>query len=206
MDNKITNSNPRILVIQNLYSKYVNKDNQDINNKLDKDNFNINLFNELYDEYRLTNNFSDGGYGDWLKKDEEDIKQEEYEGKFTNNKFNSTFDNYKNTISKSKKSTSMSLREPDELISYKGQDSLSILGRSKVKNYSGSVNGLGYRDLKDAYENSTLIDVSSININNRTNNIESMERDRSKISYNMSNEDKIRYLCLILLRYRYKNK
>ena len=27
MDNKITNPNPRILVIQNLYSKYVNKDN-----------------------------------------------------------------------------------------------------------------------------------------------------------------------------------
>ena len=27
MDNKITNSNPRILVIQNLYSQYVNKDN-----------------------------------------------------------------------------------------------------------------------------------------------------------------------------------
>ena len=175
------------------HSKYVNEDRQDINQKLDKDNFNVNLFNELYDEYRLTNNFSDGGYGDWLKKDEEDIKQEEYEGKFTNNKFNSTFDNYKNTISKSKKSTSMSLREPDELISYKGQDSLSILGRSKVKNYSGSVNGLGYRDLKDAFNNPTLININEINISDRETDIMYYEKKRENISYDMNNTDLLRY-------------
>ena len=43
---------------------------------------------------------------------------------------------------KSKKSTSMSLREPDELISYKGQDSLSILGRSKVKSAIDSASAI----------------------------------------------------------------
>ena len=175
------------------HEKYMNEDRQDINHKLDKDNFNLNLFNELYDEYRLTNNFSDKGYGDWLKKDEDDFEQQEYEGEFTTNKFNSAFDNYKDTISRSKKSTSMSLREPDELISYKDQDSLSILGRGKVKNYSGSVNGLGYRDLKDAFENSTLINVNQINISDRETDIMYYEKKRENISYDMSETDLLRY-------------
>ena len=179
--------------LRNNHSKYVNEDNKDINNRLDKDNFNINLFNELYDEYKLTNNFSDRGYGDWLKKDEEDIKQEEYEGEFTNNKFNSIFDNYKDAISKNKKGTNISLTEPQELISYKEQDSISILGGGKVKNYSGSVNGLGYRDLKDAFENPTLINVNKINISNRDTDVKYYEKNRDNISYEMSESDLIRY-------------
>ena len=179
--------------LRNNHSKYVNEDNQDTNNRLDKDNFNINLFNELYDEYRLTNNFSDRGYGEWLQKEEEDIKQDGYEGEFIRDKFNSTFDNYKDTISKSKKGTSISLKEPDELISYKGQDSLSILGRSKVKNYSGSANGLGYRDLKDAFENPTLINVNEINISNRDTNVKYYEKNRDNISYQMSESDLMKY-------------
>ena len=125
--------------------------------------------------------------------DEDDFQEQEYEGEFTPNKFNSAFDNYKDTISKSKKSTSMSLREPDELISYKDQDSLSILGRGKVKNYSGSVNGLGYRDLKDAFENPTLINVNQINISDRETDIMYYEKKRENISHNMSETDLLRY-------------
>jgi len=174
------------------HEKHINDNEKNINHKLDKDNFNVNLFNELYNEYKLTNNFSDSGYGDWLKTDDEFVK-EELEGEFTQNKFNSAFDNYKDTISKSKKSTSMSIGEPDELISYKNQDSLSILGRGKVKNYSGSVNGLGYRDLKDAFENSTLINTNKINISNRETNIMHYEKGRDNISHNMNETDLLRY-------------
>ena len=176
------------------HEKYVNDDKQDVNYKLDKDNFDINLFNNLYDEYKLTNNFSDRGYGDWLKKEEESDYNDnsDLQNNFTSNKFNSSFDNYKDAISQSK-SNSLSLSEPDELISYKEQDSLTVLGGGKIKNYSGSVNGLGFRDLKDAFENSTLINVNSINISNRSSDLNYYERSRDNTSFELNESDLLKY-------------
>ena len=67
------------------------------------------------------------------------------------------------------------------------------MGRGKVKNYSGSANGLGYRDLKDAFENPTLINVNEVNISNRDTDVKYYEKNRDNVSYQMSESDLIRY-------------
>ena len=67
-------------------------------------------------------------------------------------------------------------------------DSIMTLG-SKVKSYTGETNGLQYRDLKEAYEDSTLIDINSVNINNRVTNLKDYDQQRNNISYVMSDDD-----------------
>ena len=67
---------------------------------------------------------------------------------------------------------------------------MTVLGGGKVQSYSGEINGLGYRDLREAYEESTLIDVDSINVLDRKVSIKDYNKQRKKINYNMSEEDK----------------
>ena len=67
------------------------------------------------------------------------------------------------------------------------------MGGSKVKNYSGSINGLGFRDLKDAFENSTLINVNSINISNKSTDLNYYERSRDNTSFELNKSDLLKY-------------
>ena len=65
-----------------------------------------------------------------------------------------------------------------------------ILGRDNISDFSGtSEGGLNFRDYKDAFTNSCLIDESSVNLDDRSNNIHEMKSSRSNINYKMSPED-----------------
>ena len=48
---------------------------------------------------------------------------------------------------------------------------------------------MGYRDLKDAYSNSTLINVNSVDISKRETDVRSAKSARANINYKMSNKD-----------------
>ena len=80
--------------------------------------------------------------------------------------------------------------EPTVDISYRGKDSITLLGQDKIKDFSGeSSSGLAYRDYKDAYTNSCLIDIDSVDISKRTKNIKEKNIERKNISYTMDEED-----------------
>ena len=69
------------------------------------------------------------------------------------------------------------------------RDSIMILGKEQVKSYTGESNGLHYRDLKEAYTESTLIDVNSVDTTKRSDNIQCIERERSNVRFQMSEDD-----------------
>ena len=48
---------------------------------------------------------------------------------------------------------------------------------------------MSYRDYKDAYTNSCLIDINSVDISKRTTSMRDRNRERKNISYTMSEED-----------------
>jgi len=80
--------------------------------------------------------------------------------------------------------------EPQVDISMRGKDSLMVLGQDNISDFSGqSAGGLTFRDYKDAFTNSCLIDESSVDINNRSDNIHAMKSSRTNINYKMSSED-----------------
>lgn len=148
------------------------------------DNFDINLFNKTYDENRLKDDFMDEGYGNWLKNtdNDENVKMDQ----FNKIKFNNEF------MKQKKKKTSSQLqkyKEPEELVSMSNRDSIMILGKEKVSSYSGESNGLAYRDLREAYSESTLIDTDSVDLSKRKNNIREYKTERKNVSHQMSESD-----------------
>ena len=171
---------------EQLKQSYENKELDSGNQKMTNDNFDVNVFNKVYEDNRMEDIY-DKGYGDWFKKEGQQQKTKMFQGEFNKDLFNREFESYKK--SNSKKSNELAIREPGENISYKGADSIVSLGQKNVKNFSGESGGLGYRDLRDAYENSTLINVNSVDISNRDKDINAIKSSRTNINYKISNED-----------------
>lgn len=162
------------------------KNEKKVSNKKIKDKFDLQEFNKIYENNKINDDFLDDGYGNWLKQkgEETSFKMTEYNENIFNDKFNEL-----KKINKTKTQLKV-YEEPQELISLKNIDSLTVLGGGKVSSYSGEINGLGFRDLREAFEESTLIDPSSVNISDRKMSIKEYNKQRSKVNYDMTDEDK----------------
>ena len=160
------------------------------------ENFDINLFNKVYEENKITTPFDDG-YGDWMNSNAlEDKKQEKiFNGRFNKNLFNHEFEKYKRDQQKRSGMQLVKYENPEVDISCKGKHSLTVLGQGKISDFSGDTSsGLGFRDYKDAYTNSCLIDVRRFQDKNRPRDINTMESSRTNISYQMSENDHKKYI------------
>ena len=164
------------------------------------ENFDVNLFNKVYEENKITTPFDDG-YGDWMNSNAlEDKKQEKlFNGRFNKNLFNHEFEKYKRDQQKRSGMQLVKYENPEVDISCKGKHSLTVLGQGKISDFSGDTSsGLGFRDYKDAYTNSCLIDVRRFQDKNRPRDINTMESSRTNISYQMSENDHKKYIQLQL--------
>lgn len=194
-----------------------NKDNHKLHNEFKKDNndyiinqtldnksnvnlsknFNNTLFNKIYNDNR-GDDIYDKGYGDWMKKTEfttDKISKED----INESNFNHRFEERKKEIIKGSKLIEYS--EPKVDISYRGKDSIVTLGTKEINNFSGeSSGGLQFRDYKDAYTNTLLIDTKSIDLSKRSKNIKQQNLERKNISYKMSKEDEKKKKLLELIQ------
>jgi len=156
------------------------------------DNFDINLFNKVYEENKIDNAY-DRGYGEWMESSSNNKMLEQpkmFNKSFNKDLFNHEFEKYKRNQQKQMGSHLVKYDEPQVDISMKGKDSLMLLGQNNVTNFSGSSDGgLGFSDYKDAFTNSCLIDTNNVDISNRDDNIKSTQRTRSNITYKMSASD-----------------
>ena len=157
------------------------------------DNFDVKVFNKIYDENRIEDAYDDG-YGSWMKETSNDSGQQKmFQGEFNKDMFNHEFEKYKQEQKQKQGSQIVQYQEPEVRLSMKNQDSLVTLGQGKVSNFSGETGDLGFTDYKAAFTtDSTLIDTSSVDIDDRANSIKGIERERSNISYQLSPEDQQR--------------
>lgn len=154
-----------------------------------KKNFNSNVFNQIYEENRIENVY-DEGYEEWMKKNEaQDEPQEKmFHGEFNSDTFHNVFTEMKKkNIKKSDQLTKYN--EPMTTISYKNKDSLMTLGQGKIEDYSGESGGLAYRDYKDAYTNTYLVDEGSVSLSSRAKSLNETKSERTNISFEMSSND-----------------
>jgi len=158
------------------------------------DQFDANLFNKIYDDNKIDGVY-DKGYGDWMEESNNNKLLEQpkmFNKSFNKDLFNHEFNKYKTQQQKQMSNSGQLVQydEPQVDISMRGKDSLMVLGQDNISDFSGqSEGGLNFRDYKDAFTNSCLIDESSVDINNRSDNINSMKSSRSNINYKMSRED-----------------
>jgi len=171
---------------------YMNEQKQDSRVNVNmSENFDVNLFNKVYSENKINTPFDDG-YGNWMSSNaiEDKSQKKLFDGKFNKNLFNHEFEKYKKDQQQKHGSQLVRYDNPNEDISFRGKDSLSVLGQNKVNDFSGDTgSGLGFRDYKDAFTNSCLIDTGAFKDSGRPRDINSMESSRSNISYQMSEQD-----------------
>ena len=163
-------------------------DNSDIDNSSGGSNFDNQRFNQLYDQHRLST-VHDEGYENWMIDHALDENDPEpmFSDKFNLDMFNNLFENDKD------------LNPQEQVIVYQEpaptnimrETGFSELGEDTIGDFSGEANsGLGYTDYKKAHTQTRLINTRQVEQRQSFNSVEHLERDRDKISYTMSPEDR----------------
>ena len=160
------------------------------------ENFDVNLFNKIYQDNKITDSY-DEGYGSWMEENNslESEQEKLFQNGFNKDMFNATFEQYKKEKSNQNQNQNKLIKyqEPEVRISMSNQDSLMTLGQGKVSDFGGSTDNLFYTDYKQAFtDGSTLIDTSTVDLKGRSNSINGVKAQRSNISYQMSPEDQQR--------------
>ncbi len=160
-----------------------------VNMYVDKDKFDINRFNEIFEKYKIPD-VQDDGYGD-LMKGKDDLHSKKDENAIFGKNFNQAIFNAHFDELKSKKASTdvVTYREPEAL----DLNSLgcSELGVSKVNDYGTSSMGgsLGFSDYKKAHIDETLlINPNSVKLK-QYKDVNQLESERSSISFQASRED-----------------
>jgi hypothetical protein len=140
----------------------------------DPKNFN-SWFNEKFEKHKLEDEDTNKGYGDWLKSDEGLYSQHD---NVTQNNMNEAFEKQKKQIQALTTYTGIN----DSYASFSGGGSL--LG-SQTDNFTGSLSGLGFTDLRQAHVETiipvTMDDYEQIPKYKNVNEYKS-QRDRVDVS------------------------
>ena len=168
---------------------------------MDKDKFDVKLFNKIYEQNKLWDS-NDDGYGDFMKSEESpDPPTEVFGNKFNLNIFNTTFENHKDKLSANSQNQIQLYNEPSELVSSAtGFTEIDIFAK-KVDDFSkplpvagvGSKNELAYTDLKTAYTGrGAFIDPSKVEYKTYKS-VDELKRDRGNIRFDMTPEQQREY-------------
>lgn len=181
--------------LRNMSREYTQQQaNQPMINTKMTDNFDVDVFNRIYEENKIPEVYDDG-YGSWMEKNTNpEIEQKKlFQNGFNKDMFNATFEQYKKEQSQKKGNQLVQYKEPEVRISMQNQDSLMTLGQGKITNFGGTINNLSFTDYKQAFtDGSMLIDTSSVDISNRSGSMNQIKAQRSNISYTMTPEDEQR--------------
>ena len=165
-----------------------------INTKM-TEKFDIDVFNKIYDQNKIPEVYDDG-YGDWINQNPalESGQTKMFQNGFNKDMFNATFENYKREQAKQNPQNQLvKYQDPEVKISMSNADSIMTLGQGKITDFSGQSDNLSYTDYKQAFtDGSMLIDPYTVDTSERANSIRSIKSQRSNISYQMAQEDKIR--------------
>ena len=138
-------------------------------------NFNVKLFNKIYDENKLYNP-NDEGYSKWMEDNEfdNDTTPKIFSSEFNLNVFNNSFNDLKEETSQE----IIKYQEPQPISSIK--QNYQELGGNTLGDYSNSSEG--YTDYRKAHTQTTLINPNNVKIK-KYKNVEELNRDRGRKTY-----------------------
>lgn len=176
--------------LKNEYQSYTDKEQKYQSSfNLDPDKFNLDKFNQLYEQNRIAQS-NDEGYGDWKTQDESEEPKQIFNEKFNLNLFNNVFkedkkkDQYCNQV----------INYDDPSAYHKGtMMNYTSISDDSVGNYSSDVSAsLQFTDYKQAHTQTKLINPDSVKYK-QYSSVEDLEKDRERISYQMTEEDIAKY-------------
>ena len=163
------------------------------NTLLNNDNFNINQFNDVFNQTQIIDE-NNNGYSDFLKKDINTNVEQKNKYVFSDN-FNIEVFNkiFNNSVKKPKDNTKVTVyKEPKTL--FQSSSGYSEIGSNSIDDFSSDFSfnrKLHFMDCKKAYSESDF-DASSVQMES-FNNINELEKHRANIKHNMSDEEMKEY-------------
>ena len=153
---------------------------------LQNERFDVNKFNSIFDD---NNEKINDGYDNFMK-DNDNQEKESYifSDKFNINIFNKIFD--KNTRKKIKSEKVQLYKEPETV--FQSSADYTELGEQELDDYTSGFNfdrKINFTDCKRAYSEPESIDCDIKTFEN----LEDLEKHRSDLSYNMSEQETINY-------------
>lgn len=160
-----------------------------------KDKFDVKLFNKIYEENKLWDS-NDDGHGSWFSSNETENQPDELFGKkFNISVFNSAFEEYKERLNPNAGAVEK-YHEPNELVSCNTGFTEIELSAKKIDDFSkplpvGASGGkeLAFTDLKVAYTSrGAFIDPNKVEYKSYQS-IDELKRDRGNVRFDMTPEE-----------------
>lgn len=159
---------------------------------VDSKRFNIERFNQVFEQNRLSDKVADSGYNDWLRTGDDGREAPKFNGKFTSKAFNEQFEK----TNKGEPSKHLiKYAEPEPMFAGK-KIQYTELGVDNLDDYSGdnlSRKNLNYMDLKIAHTTSRIVDPSTVGNRKQYKSIGDVEADRANVAYTMSDAEMREY-------------
>ncbi len=178
----------QIVELKEEFSKFIEEqDNQKKTNiLLQNERFDVNKFNSIFDD---NNEKINNGYDNFMKDNENEEKESYiFSDKFNINIFNKIFD--KNTRKKIKSEKVQLYKEPETV--FQSSADYTELGEQELDDYTSGFNfdrKINFTDCKRAYSEPESIDCDIKTFEN----LEDLEKHRSDLSYNMSEQETTNY-------------
>lgn len=160
------------------------KENKERVGRMDKDRFDVKLFNKIYEDNRL-HDPNDEGYGNWFQSEENTHEQPKiFSDKFNLNIFNTVFEQVKTEQT----STQIQKKniDPTALVSKSNKIGFTELGGGDIDNFGKDTikkNDLNFSDLREAYTKSHLINPNAGEYRKDYKDINELKKDRANISF-----------------------
>ena len=181
-DYKLKQNDKQFNELKNNSQSYIEKQTKTNyqNTSVNSDNFNVNKFNTVYNDHRISN-VNDDGYGDWSKDNEFDSEDIVRNNSLTKGNFNNMFENNVKVSD-----AVVQYRNPKELF-MNNENNCEELGVDKIDNYTGNTKSINYTDYKEAHTTSRLIDTNA-NSRESYNSVNDIKAARSNIKEQTSEE------------------
>lgn len=164
--------------LKNNSHQYIDEQsNSNKKNKLiNKDNFDINQFNELYSDNKITSS-NDDGYTEWINNNKYDTEEITQNPKLNNNKslFNKIFNE---TVSTNNQHIQKYV-DPKELF-MNNYNNCEELGIDTKQNFTGETKSMKFTDYKEAHTTNKLVE-NNTPTKSKYNTISEIKNARSKI-------------------------
>ena len=129
-----------------------------------KGKFDVNKFNELFQENRVEA-VEDEGYGDWMKKNKDNfIDEGEVRRKMASSSGGKGFNDVFASLVPAKKEENAILKYEGPQALYHGGEQAVELGVEKITNFGGGSSQIKYTDLREAHSGERMIDPNDVSL------------------------------------------
>ena len=167
---------------------YIDTEERKINPHLTGTEFDVNLFNNIFDENKMEEP-TDKGYSSWMKENKTEEKGKMFNGKFNKEMFDSVFEEEKRKQEKQYGNSQVVKFEGPQGQNSNNSGQIVEIGQGEIEDFSGGAGNLQYRDYRDAFTRSCLVSHETVDPRQQYENVQQYEANRGGLSYELSPEE-----------------